>query len=375
MVSPYALTRPGGVQGQVLGLARSLRVLGHEVTVMGPADEGDMFSPASDQVGEHYVWWSAVPRGSAPTDRWRLSHCRPTAAAPPSVRAQPRFRRGAPSRAAGTGHFLRPGVAVPCPMVGTYHRAGVSRWVPMLKPLAELVVGRRLQVRVAVSEAARETGERSGGGNFEVLFNGVDMERFASAVPVPDHRGAFPWCCSSGATRHGKGLGVLLDAFATVDRTAVLWVAGDGPAAEVLRRRSPRFGPGPVARHARRRGGGSSAWPGPICCAPPRGTASRSAWCCSRAWRRGVRWWPRTSRAIARPRAGTRCSYLPATRTPSPALSVVLADVDEGSGASSPEAHKAAEAHRAGVVDGRAGAALRGDLRAGHRRGGRGPAG
>ncbi len=68
------------------------------------------------------------------------------------------------------------------PMVGTYHRAGVSRWVPMLKPLAGLV-GRRLQVRVAVSEAARDTGERSGGGTFEVLFNGVDVERFASAAP------------------------------------------------------------------------------------------------------------------------------------------------------------------------------------------------
>ncbi len=25
MLSPYALTRPGGVQGQVVGLARSLR--------------------------------------------------------------------------------------------------------------------------------------------------------------------------------------------------------------------------------------------------------------------------------------------------------------------------------------------------------------
>ncbi len=40
MLSPYALTRPGGVQGQVLGLAQSLRALGHDVTVLGPADEG-----------------------------------------------------------------------------------------------------------------------------------------------------------------------------------------------------------------------------------------------------------------------------------------------------------------------------------------------
>jgi phosphatidylinositol alpha-mannosyltransferase len=32
---------------------------------------------------------------------------------------------------------------------------------------------------------------------------------------------------------------VLLDAFATVERPAVLWVAGDGPATEVQRRRHP----------------------------------------------------------------------------------------------------------------------------------------
>ena len=38
MVSPYALSRPGGVQGQALGLARSLRQLGHEVTVLAPDD-------------------------------------------------------------------------------------------------------------------------------------------------------------------------------------------------------------------------------------------------------------------------------------------------------------------------------------------------
>ena len=73
-------------------------------------------------------------------------------------------------------------LTAPLPMVGTYHRAGVSRWVPVLKPLAELV-GRRMQIRVAVSEAARQTGLRSGGGDFEVLFNGVEMERFESAAP------------------------------------------------------------------------------------------------------------------------------------------------------------------------------------------------
>ena len=38
LVCPYSLTVPGGVQGQVLGLGRALRSLGHEARVLAPCD-------------------------------------------------------------------------------------------------------------------------------------------------------------------------------------------------------------------------------------------------------------------------------------------------------------------------------------------------
>ena len=38
MVSPYSLSVPGGVQMQVMGLARELRRMGYEVRVLGPCD-------------------------------------------------------------------------------------------------------------------------------------------------------------------------------------------------------------------------------------------------------------------------------------------------------------------------------------------------
>jgi phosphatidylinositol alpha-mannosyltransferase len=123
----------------------------------------------------------------------------------------------------------------PLPLVGTYHRAGVSRWVGPLHALTQLV-GRRLQVRVAVSEAARETGRREGGGAFELLFNGVEMDRFESAPPALDAQGR-PTVLFLGRHEPRKGLPVLLDAFAGVEQPAVLWVAGDGPGVEVQRRR------------------------------------------------------------------------------------------------------------------------------------------
>jgi phosphatidyl-myo-inositol alpha-mannosyltransferase len=233
MLSPYALTRPGGVQGQVVGLSRALRALGHDVTVLGPLD-ADARVPES--LGDHVDIGRPTALHSngsvAPVAFW------PTT----SARAERTIRNGgfdvlhvheplAPMAAYGLV------LTTPVPMVATYHRAGVSRWVPVFKPLAELV-GRRMQVRVAVSEAARETGMRSSGGDFKVLFNGVDMERFESAEPYRDETGR-PTVLFLGRHEERKGLGVLLDAFARVDRPAVLWVSGDGPAGEVQRRRHP----------------------------------------------------------------------------------------------------------------------------------------
>ena len=233
MLSPYSLSRPGGVQGQVIGLSRSLRALGHDVTVVAPASDHDA-APAG--VGTHYVIGRPTALHSngsvAPVALW------PTAAA----RAE-RFVRHGGFDVAHLHEPLAPMAAyglvltAPLPMVGTYHRAGVSRWVPVLKPLAELV-GRRLQIRVAVSEAARATGLRSGGGAFEVLFNGVEMDRFESAPPRRDDEGR-PAVLFLGRHEQRKGLNVLLDAFALLERPAVLWVAGDGPESEVQRRRYP----------------------------------------------------------------------------------------------------------------------------------------
>ena len=233
MLSPYSLSRPGGVQGQVIGLSRALRVRGHDVTVLAPADgPGGM----PDDVGEHYV----IGR---PTELHSNGSVAPVALSPTAAARAERFVRHGRFDVVHVHEPLAPMAAyglvltAPEPMVGTYHRAGVSRWVPVLKPLAELV-GRRMQIRVAVSEAARRTGQRAGGGDFEVLFNGVEMDRFESAPPRRDEEGR-PAVLFLGRHEQRKGLNVLLDSFARLERPAVLWVAGDGPATEVERRRYP----------------------------------------------------------------------------------------------------------------------------------------
>jgi phosphatidylinositol alpha-mannosyltransferase len=235
MLSPYALTRPGGVQGQVIGLSKALRGLGHDVTVVAPAD-ADIPFPAS--AGEHYV----IGR---PTDLHSNGSVAPVALWPSRAARAERFIRKGGFDVLHVHEPLAPMAAYglvythPLPTVGTYHRAGVSRWVLPLKVLVELV-GRRMDVRVAVSDTARQTGEHSSGGDFEVLFNGVDMDRFESAEPVrDDHDPRRPTVLFLGRHEPRKGLGVLLDAFALVERPAVLWVVGDGPASEAQRRRHP----------------------------------------------------------------------------------------------------------------------------------------
>ena len=335
MLSPYALTRPGGVQGQVVGLAHSLRAMGHEVTVLSPVD-ADATLP--DAVGDHID----IGRPTAVHSNGSVA---PVALWPTRV-AQA-------ERAVRTGGFdvlhvhepLAPMAAyglvltAPLPMVGTYHRAGVSRWVPVLRPLAELV-GRRLQIRVAVSQAARETGERSSGGQFEVLFNGVDMARFESAHPIRDEHGR-PTVLFLGRHEERKGLGVVLDAFATLDRPAVLWISGDGPASEVQHRRHPEsdrvhwLGTVGDAEVASRLAGAD------VLCAPSLSGESfgmvllegLAAGCAVVA----------SDLEGYRAAAGGHATLVPPHHVEAlaRALGVALADAVEGSGQSSPEARKA----------------------------------
>jgi len=134
--------------------------------------------------------------------------------------------------------------AVP-PIVATFHRSGGSALYTLLRPLARTLAG-RFAVRVAVSEAAAATARRALGGSYEVLFNGIEVDRYAGVAPWPT---VGPTALFLGRHEERKGLGVLLAAWRMLsdsDSAAagpsgppVLWVAGDGPETADLRRRYP----------------------------------------------------------------------------------------------------------------------------------------
>ena len=65
-----------------------------------------------------------------------------------------------------------------------------------------------------------------------MLWNGIEVDRSAAAEPTPTDR---PAAFFIGRHEPRKGLAVLLDAWRTLDRDAVLWVGGAGPQTEELR--------------------------------------------------------------------------------------------------------------------------------------------
>ncbi|MDQ1519443.1 MAG: phosphatidyl-myo-inositol alpha-mannosyltransferase [Actinomycetota bacterium] len=259
MTCPYSLSRPGGVQGQVLGLARELRSLGVDVRVVAPCD-GPPPEPGIICVGPSVEWES---NGSISPIATGAASARRTIEA---------VRDLAPDLV----HMHEPAVPGPNlpilmgfkgPMVGTFHIAGdmPQRWVmPVVR-----VMMQRLVARVAVSSAARDLAQEFLAGEYTVLWNGIDVERYAVGPVTESKRPAVLFI---GRHEPRKGLDVLLDAWETLDRDAVLWVVGSGPQTEDLRRRRLRnvewLGVLPDDELAKRLRGAT------VFCAPSRGSES-----------------------------------------------------------------------------------------------------
>jgi phosphatidyl-myo-inositol alpha-mannosyltransferase len=217
LVSPYSLSLPGGVQGQVLGLARALRGQGHQVRVLGPCDG------APPEVG-------ITPLGnSVPTAA--NGSMAPVAPDPSNALRTIAALRDEHFDVVHLHEPLAPGCTVTtlvcanAPMIGTFHAAGTSasyRWLaPFLRPLAA-----RLAIRCAVSEDARMLAQGGLGGEYVLLHNGIDVERFTKATPWPTEG---PTVLFLSRHEERKGLDVLIDALPALPAHARVWIASDGP--------------------------------------------------------------------------------------------------------------------------------------------------
>ena len=222
---PYSLTVPGGVQGQVLALARSLRALGHETRVLAPCD-----GPPPDA--------GVTPLGKSIP----LATNGSVAPIAPDVSCALRTIRALRDEDFDVVHLQEPLCPGPTlttllfsdgPLVGTFHRSGASSAYAALNPLVRRVAD-RLTVRAAVSKDALATAQEAMPGDYEMVFNGIEVERFAKADPSPTEG---PTVFFIGRHEERKGLDVLLAALAMglLPADVTLWVAGEGPQTEGLR--------------------------------------------------------------------------------------------------------------------------------------------
>jgi phosphatidylinositol alpha-mannosyltransferase len=242
LVCPFSLSRPGGVQGQVLGLARCLRAEGHEATVFAPVDD-EFEPPAGVEVVATGHSVSLPANGSVA----------PVTVSPLAVRRALRAIRSSnfdvvhvhEPFAPGVPYGLLLGRRLP-PLVVTFHRSGGSPFYAALGPLTRRL-SRRFMVRCAVSDAARSTAFAAVGGRYEVGFNGIEVSQYQDVSGWPTDR---PTILFLGRHEERKGLRVLLEAFDLMGGVRddgdpaplgapVLWIAGDGPETADLRRRYP----------------------------------------------------------------------------------------------------------------------------------------
>lgn len=237
IVSPYSFDVPGGVNLHVQDLAESLISLGHEVSVLAPADDDTPLPDFVTSAGR------AVPvpyNGSVS----RLTFGPLTAARVSRWIERGRFDVIHVHEPITTSVSMLALFAVEGPVVATFHTSQLrSRLLVtlggFLQPSLE-----KLSARIAVSEDARRTVTTHLGGDAVIIPNGVFVDRFADAAPRPEWQGSAqrPTIAFLGRTGEPrKGLPVLLDAMPQILESipgARLLIAGPGEAKEVLHGRS-----------------------------------------------------------------------------------------------------------------------------------------
>ena len=230
IVCPYAWDVPGGVQFHVRDLAEHLIRLGHEVSVLAPAEDDTPVPP--------YV----VPAGRAVPVPYNGSVARLNFGFLSASRVRRWLREGG-FEVLHIHEPVTPSLsllacwAATGPIVATFHTSNPrSRAMIAAEPLVQPAL-EKISARIAVSEYARRTLVEHFGGDAVVIPNGVDVGFFAGAEPRPEWSGdTIGFVGRINEPR--KGLPTLLEAMPRIiaRRPGVrLLVAGRGDEEEAVK--------------------------------------------------------------------------------------------------------------------------------------------
>ena len=230
LVCPYSWDIPGGVQAHVRDLAEALIDLGHEVSLLTPADEDTPLPPY------------AVSAGRAVPVRYNGSVARLQFGPVSAARARRWLREGRfdvlhlhePSTLSLSLTVL---MLARGPIVATWHSSmtrsrTLSALSGPLQPFLEKISG-----RIAVSAAARRLQVEHLGGDAVEIPNGVAVDHYATAEPLPGYPRPGTVGFLGRYDEPRKGMPVLLDGLARLapDRPELrLLIAGRGDADDLL---------------------------------------------------------------------------------------------------------------------------------------------
>jgi phosphatidylinositol alpha-mannosyltransferase len=228
--APYDLGRDGGVNSHIRGQARALRRLGHDVCVFGassaPLADGELSLSTCISL---VIGGTETGIGIDPRAWGRVAELFRTARFDVLHMHEPLMP-------------LVPWLVLrqsPVPVVATFHthREQEHRWYGRYRWLLAPLM-RRISTRLTVSGAAQRTVSRDFPGDYQIVPNGIDVERFrrptARPAALPDH---WRLVLFVGRLEPRKGVDRLIRAMAIVQRHAPdarLVIVGDGPDRAVL---------------------------------------------------------------------------------------------------------------------------------------------
>jgi phosphatidyl-myo-inositol alpha-mannosyltransferase len=181
-VTPYDISHPGGVGQHINHLRREFKHLGHEVVVMAPrAEKGGL------EFGDDYVGIGRTVTIPGNGSKVRLTFDVTLYNAVKELMQREQF---------DVVHLHEPMTPVLPYMVllnsksvniGTFHAARVTNpWYGAFKPYFAFLLS-RLQGKICVSEPARAHMVQYFGGNYDIIPNGIDIDRYSDQIEP------FPW--------------------------------------------------------------------------------------------------------------------------------------------------------------------------------------
>ena len=234
LVSPYDLSVPGGVQGQARSMALELARRGRRVALAAPGRIEDL---------ELLDAGLLLFEGGAVTKVPANGSVAPVSLSP---RQAERLRSWAASHGPFVAHLHEPATPVfgwsllrrhRGGLVGTFHRSGIDRLYRSTGPALSRLL-KRLDVAVAVSEAAATTARATMGLDADVLFNGIDVAEISRAEPWPTEG---PTVLFLGRDEPRKGRQVLLEAARLLGEDVTLWLTGSPGSTSTVERRGARL--------------------------------------------------------------------------------------------------------------------------------------